>query len=487
MRVGNRTKNVISVESGFNHQVSSAALAGRTNGLSEDRTSKAAVAGSGDIGRCQLSNTAPPTLHSDIRVGIDYLTFWVYGEWSGDVQAFFNKLDEGRKNAALEKNGIEFKSGGLRFMLLKNGSSRGSFSCRWCLCHRGLFFGLCNNRLSSTSRPLAKVEIKGESLTQFGVQGSLEIVDEVLKAFGICYGRSLLSRIDIKADHFGVPVNVYKADFDGDRVITRARQLNTFGSFQEVETISVGNRKTNRVVCRFYDKIAELAKKPDKNNLFLKYVTDGEVLDACTRVEFEVRREGLKELGIDSFEDCFGRLGDIVSYLTGKFLRIADSEVDRNHTDRAKTAVHWQATQTAFLEYANTFRQLPARVPEPIPFDATRHCNSMIGHLISWMIKDGVKPESPHDIMDFAKRRFLAGLVTQEVYDKYKKALLNFEHKNGVEAMQFFDNRAIEAKQALTGVEKISDADVASSTITKPSDLFEKEEKTWMSKSKRAA
>ena len=164
MRVGNRTKNVISVESGFNHQVSSAALAGRTNGLSEDRTSKAAVAGSGDSGRCQLSNTAPPTLHYDIRVGIDYLTFWVYGEWSGDVQAFFNKLDEGRKNAALEKNGIEFKSGGLRFMLLKNGSSRGSFSCRWCLCHRGLFFGLCNNRLSSTSRPLAKVEIKGEHL-----------------------------------------------------------------------------------------------------------------------------------------------------------------------------------------------------------------------------------------------------------------------------------------------------------------------------------
>ena len=89
--------------------------------------------------------------------------------------------------------------------------------------------------------------------------------------------------------------------------------------------------------------------------------------------------------------------------------------------------------------------------------------------------------------MDFAKRRFLAGLVTQEVYDKYKKALLNFEHKNGVEAMQFFDNRAIEAKQALTGVEKISDADAASSTITKPSDLFEKEEKTWMSKNKQAA
>ena len=89
--------------------------------------------------------------------------------------------------------------------------------------------------------------------------------------------------------------------------------------------------------------------------------------------------------------------------------------------------------------------------------------------------------------MDFAQRRFLAGLATNEVHEKYEKALLSFEHKNGVEAMQFFDNRAIEAKQALTGVEKISDADVASSTITKPSDLFEKEEKTWMSKSKRAA
>ena len=89
--------------------------------------------------------------------------------------------------------------------------------------------------------------------------------------------------------------------------------------------------------------------------------------------------------------------------------------------------------------------------------------------------------------MDFAQRRFLAGLTTNEVHEKYKKALLNFEHKNGVEAMQFFDNRAIEAKQALTGVEKISDADVVSSTITKPSDLFEKEEEAWMQNKKRAA
>ena len=456
------------------------------SGLSGART-LGTTGGSSPDAWCQLSNTAPPTLQSDIVVDIDYLTFWVYGEWASGVEQLFKRLDSGRAAAVLEKNGIEFKSGGLQFLLLKNGSGRGSFSCRWCLYHRGIFIGLCNNPNLSSSRPVAKFEIKGEPLAQLGLQGALEIVDVVLAAFGIAYERSLLSRIDIKADHLGIPVSRYKDDFDSGRVITRARQLNTFGSFQEVQTIAVGNRKTNRVVCRFYDKLAELLHKPEKKALFEKHVTGGEIVDSCTRVEFEIRREGLKELGINSFEDCFGRLVDITTYLTSDFLRIADAKVDRNHTDRAKTAEHWQETQDAFLEYAKTFRQLPARSPEAIPFDATRHCNTMIGHLISWMIKDGVSPETPRDIMEFARERFLIGLLTHEVYEKYEKALLAFEHKNGLEAMQYFDNRAIEAKQALTGVEKISDADVASSTITKPSDLFEKEEEAWMQKQKRAA
>ena len=458
----------------------------RRSGLSADRTIGPTVGSSNDD-RCQLSNTAPPTLHSNIKVDIDYLTFWVYGEWSGDVEKLFQRLDSGRESAVLEKHGIEFIVDGLRFMLLKNGSGRGSFSCRWCLYHRGIFFGLCNNPNRSSNRPVAKVEIKGEPLVQLGLQGALEAVDGVLAAFGIGYERSLLSRIDVKADHIGIPVSRYKDDFDNDRVITRARQLNTFGSFQEVQTIVVGNRKTNRVVCRFYDKLAELLHKPEKAALFEKYVTEGEIVDSCTRVEFEIRREGLKELGINSFEDCFGRLVEITTYLTAEFLRIADDKVDRNHTDRAKTAEHWQETQAAFLQFAKTFRQLPARVAEPIPFDATKHCNTMIGHLISWMIKDGAKPETPRDIMEFAQKRFLAGLLTHEVFEKYGKALLNFEHKNGLEAMQYFDNRTIEAKQALTGVEKVQDADVASSTITKPSDLFKKDEEAWMQKHKRAA
>ena len=211
------------------------------------------------------------------------------------------------------------------------------------------------------------------------------------------------------------------------------------------------------------------------------------MVESCTRVEYEIRREGLKELGVDSFEDCFGRLVEIVNYLTHGFFRIADGTVDQNHTDRAITAPHWIATQEAFQHYAKTFRQLPARSPESIPFDATRHQNNMVGHLISWIIKDGEQPECPRDIMLFAQTRFLAGLLTEEVFEKYEKSLLKFQHKNGFEAGKFFENRTTEAKQALTGVQKIVDADVASSTITKPSDLFEKEEEAWKQNNKRAA
>lgn len=486
MRVDKYSKELGRAESKNAAECSADVPAGLRSDLSE-----AAAVGNGNVlhtdsERYQLSNTVPSTLHPDIKVGIDYLTFWVYGGWAEDVAGLFERLDQGKKDAATEKHGTEFEVGGLQFLLLSNGSGRGSFHCRWCLQHRGLFFGVCNNANASSSRPLVKVEIKGEPLTLLGVQGALELVDDVLRALGVKYSRSLLSRIDIKADHLGTPVSRYADDFDDDRVITRARQLNWFGTFQERQTIIVGNRKANRVVCRFYDKLAELKGKPDKEVVFLKHITGGELVDSCTRVEFEIRREGLKEFRVDSFEDCFGRMGHILRYLTTEFLRFSDSPVDRNHTDRAKTAPHWLATQEAFEHFANTFRQLPARTPESIPFDATRHQQNMTGHLISWIIKDGAAPSCPHDIMEFAQKRFLAGLLSGEVFEKYQKAALSFQHKHGLEAEQFFTNRTIEAKQALTGVEKIADEDIASSTITKPSDLFEKDDNEW-TQQKRAA
>ena len=486
MRKFKSTKNEPSLESDSKPD---SVVEERTARQGEDRTAENAteVNSSNSSERCPLSNTAPSKVQLETKVGIDYLAFWVFGKWCCDSKVFFDRLDKAKEGAA-DDGGNAFISDDLAFSIGRSGSSgRGTHRCRWQLHHNAIYFGICNNPDSQEDRPIAKVEIKGETLTQLGVQGSLEIVDMALESLGIGYGKSKISRLDIKADQFGIPITTYVDDIEDKRAITRARQLNVFGTFEDRQTISIGNRKANRVMCRIYDKLAEISNNPKKAAIFFQCITKGEFPESCTRVEFEIRREGFKELGIVSFEDCFGRLHEIVGYLTHGFLRIADQKVDRNHTDRAKTAKHWLDVSDSLADYARIFRSLPARVPERIPFDSTRHTNQMIGHLVSWLIKDGMRPTTAREIYLFAEQKFLAGLLTAEVFDRYEKALLKFKHKNGNELAAFFDNKSVPVKQALTGVEKVLDADGASPVIQKPKNLFEKEETVWIPNQKRAA
>ena len=458
----------------------------RRSGLSgADTSGNESVAGNDDKW-CQLSNTAPPTLHLQTKVAIDYLDFWVYGQWFGKAQSLFRLLDNAKEKAQTENNGVKISLGGVDFLVERWASGRGSHSCRWHLFHRGIFIGICRHDGDDAKRPLAKIEIKGEVLTQSGVKNSLKVVNRILKALRIGYKRSLISRIDIKADQFKEPLATYVHAFEDNRVITRARKVSTFGTLSKPETINVGDRKTNRVICRFYDKLAEIASKPDKEAMFYQCITGGEVPEHCTRVEFEIRRGGFKELGIGSFEDCFGKLVEVVGYLTHTFLRIANRQVDRRHTERSEYASCWIDVRDAMFGFARSFRQSPAKIPERVPLDSSRHRSNMVGHLISWMLKEGICVKNANDIVQFAKENFLPDLTAPEVLHKFDVASRKFEHKNGIEVGQFFENRNVETKQALTGVKKIVDSDGPASSVRSPTDLFDENSETGNSQ-KRAA
>ena len=62
----------------------------RRSGLSGAGSSGNELATGDESKWCQLSNTAPPTLHMQTKVAIDYLVFWVYGQWFGKAQVCFN-------------------------------------------------------------------------------------------------------------------------------------------------------------------------------------------------------------------------------------------------------------------------------------------------------------------------------------------------------------------------------------------------------------
>ena len=68
-------------------------------------------------------------------------------------------------------------------------------------------------------------------------------------------------------------------------------------------------------MCRIYDKKAEVELKANPHiNLCMRVYRwkCNEMPSAATRVEFELRREALKERGIDTVEDYYVKRADLV-------------------------------------------------------------------------------------------------------------------------------------------------------------------------------
>jgi hypothetical protein len=75
--------------------------------------------------------------------------------------------------------------------------------------------------------------------------------------------------------------------------------------------------------------------------------------EAATRIEFELRRDALKERGIDTVEDYYAKRADLVSYLTYDWIRFTTRQVDRenNNQSKADTLHAWQEAREAFLNW----------------------------------------------------------------------------------------------------------------------------------------
>lgn len=131
-------------------------------------------------------------------------------------------------------------------------------------------------------------------------------------------------------------------------------------------TVSIGK---SPLMCRIYDKKAEVALKanPHKNLCMRVYRWRcNEMPAAATRVEFELRRDALKERGIDTVEDYYSKRADLVAYLTYDWLRFTANPVDRENKNQSKARMHplWNQVRKAFKNWAGSPLGLPL---EPLP------------------------------------------------------------------------------------------------------------------------
>ena len=212
--------------------------------------------------------------------------------------------------------------------------------------------------------PSVSVTISGNGCLYPGATECCEKANRMIEALGGKIVRNKLSRVDICLDMPEVEIDpldrAFLEDRDICRAVAKARHSGTG------VTVTLGK---SPLMCRIYDKKAEVELKANPyRNLCMRVYRwkSPEMPSAATRVEFELRREALKERGIDTVEDYYAKRADLVHYLTHNWLRFTANKVDRENKNQSKARMLplWNKVRKVFKRWAG---EPVGRSLEPLP------------------------------------------------------------------------------------------------------------------------
>jgi hypothetical protein len=182
------------------------------------------------------------------------------------------------------------------------------------------------------------------------------------------------SRVDLCADLTNIHVSEYVQKFKDGHLVTRVKNRESRGDFclrghgEQYTSITVGVG----IQMRIYDKLTEVKRSPEKLAAMRAYRWDcgpDELPESATRCEFQLRREELKSLGIDTMDDWFEKRAEVCAYLCEKWFRFTERLPDKENRNQstAKVWKEWTRVAVRFAEWCGLARFELRRTFTPKP------------------------------------------------------------------------------------------------------------------------
>lgn len=235
-----------------------------------------------------------------------------------------------------------------------------------------LYIGIQDAPYRST--PNVYVSLSAKLLWHRGIAESVGLIWDVVRGLG---GHVLWvqpSRVDLTAD-FHVPGGLELDFLRAFRVPAKVKMI-PYLDGDLLETLYVGEKKSP-IQLRIYHKSLEITRNPLK--AWMHDIWGLENPENVWRVEFQIRRQLLRETKIASTEDLVEKTAGLWEYLTGKWfsLRLQDNP---NSTRRT---VHpfWRDVQNVAPHFGTmcaVTRERPTRLP-----DVSRSMAQIYGNFIS--------------------------------------------------------------------------------------------------------
>jgi hypothetical protein len=268
------------------------------------------------------SNTAPhnskdegPPRFRLLRLAVDSLYLSYPGDLSASAVAVLTRLrDYARSEHPEEQAKAQYPLAGHVFEVKDKGAGRFPFV---------LVDNAFRIQLSNPGKklPMAYVQIGAEYLAHKGPKGAAEALEAIL--LKLCdteagwHGRESVSRIDLAADFVS---GLSMESWSREAWVTRATEIHSYAVDGNFTGWTVGLR--GAIGCRLYDKVREIfaSRKPWVMNQWIPAGWTGG--EPVWRLEFELKRDFLKERGFRALDDVLENLNGLWSYATTEWLRL---------------------------------------------------------------------------------------------------------------------------------------------------------------------
>jgi hypothetical protein len=278
-----------------------------------------------------------------VASGIDTLVIGFSIESYLDVNNFEVLTDA--KNKAAEKQ-FDSKGCGLEWFGAEfNMTARGARGYEWVMRNADVTVCIAREARGGAIMPEAYVTFSSQNLWTNGVEGAVTTFKRWLAKWAVIRNTKV-SRADLCVD---LAMPFPKLDIQSE-IVSRARKKVEYCDLVKAEHYVSCRRDTGYkfgggdLCARFYDKTFEItvSQKEWMREVWKAEGWDGE--SPVIRYEFQCRRNFLKEMSVNTFEDLKERLADIWRYCTCDWLRVCEKGSTTNQV-RWKSKEYWTLIQ----------------------------------------------------------------------------------------------------------------------------------------------
>lgn len=330
------------------------------------------------------SNTVPlnynPQTFKSLRYGLDSL----YVSYPGLIaEEWDQKLSDLKQLAQSENENEQALAqvviGNHIFEVKDKGKGRFSYV----LVDNSFYLQASNGR--SKALPMAYVQISSEYLAHVGVEQAEKSLQFIVNTLGLVKEPANISRVDLFVD--------FCADLAMDSFkpleswITRTQSIDMHYRYNRFSGWSFG--MGGEIGARLYDKTLEVEKKSKKFYLYEFWQAKGwDTQQIVWRMEFEAKREVLKQLGIYKLNNLLELQASLWLYLTKDWLRLATPSLTDSNQTRWPNHPLWDDLTQVFnqdQEQSKLKRFSSARLPED-----ERLFVHGLGGITSFMAREGI-------------------------------------------------------------------------------------------------